>query len=352
MKIASSQLRMSASHAERRQHEVRESLRAWIGPRRPDFEGRESRPATSSFRIDLYHQARTAQAAGQPEAAATPDAEGAIAHGPQGLLKILIEMLTGRPVRVFDPEALEGGPGAASPETPAPERAARSGGNAGRGVEYDRRETLDESEQTHFSASGMIRTSDGREIEFHLDFELNRTWHEESNLSLRAGDGQRKDPLVLNFNGPAAQLSSRRFAFDLDADGQTEALPLLEQGSGFLALDINGDGHINDGRELFGALTGDGFADLASHDEDGNGWIDENDAIFEQLRLWSPAADGAGTLTRLEEHGIGALALSRLATPFELRSASNESLGALRTSGLYLNEDGSAGTLQQIDLTV
>ncbi len=352
MKIADSQLQMSSNHAERRQHTVRESLRTWIGPRRPDFEDRQSPVASSSSRVDLSDQARAAQAASEPGAAATREAEGAPAHSPQALLRILIEMLTGRPVRVFDPATLEGSPAVASSGTTDPERAAQPGGNAGWGVEYDRQETLDESEQTHFSARGVIRTGDGREIRFDLEFELNRTWHEESRLSLRAGDGQRKDPLVLNFDGTAAQLSSRRFAFDLDADGQTEAVPLLAQGSGFLALDTNGNGHIDDGRELFGTRTGDGFADLAPYDEDGNGWIDENDAVFEQLLLWSPAAGGTGTLTGLKAHGVGALSLARLATPFELRSASNESLGAVRTSGLYLNENGSAGTLQQIDLTV
>ena len=41
-------------------------------------------------------------------------------------------------------------------------------------------------------------------------------------------------------------------------------------GSGYLALDKNGDGTINDGSELFGTRNGDGFADLAQYDEDGN----------------------------------------------------------------------------------
>ncbi len=37
---------------------------------------------------------------------------------------------------------------------------------------------------------------------------------------------------------------------------------------------------INDGSELFGTSSGDGFKDLATYDEDENGWIDENDSIF------------------------------------------------------------------------
>lgn len=75
--------------------------------------------------------------------------------------------------------------------------------------------------------------------------------------------------------------------FDLDCDGKEEEISSLGKGSGFLALDKNGDGIINDGTELFGTKSGDGFADLAEYDEDGNGWIDEDDGIFSQLRIWT-----------------------------------------------------------------
>jgi hypothetical protein len=56
--------------------------------------------------------------------------------------------------------------------------------------------------------------------------------------------------------------------------------------------DRNGDGAIDHGRELSGATTGDGFAELAAYDEDGNGWIDENDSIYQHLRIWSKDAQG------------------------------------------------------------
>lgn len=54
-----------------------------------------------------------------------------------------------------------------------------------------------------------------------------------------------------------------------------------------MALDVNYDGIINDGRELFGPRTGNGFLELAEFDIDGNNWIDENDPIFEKLRIWT-----------------------------------------------------------------
>ena len=87
------------------------------------------------------------------------------------------------------------------------------------------------------------------------------------------------------------ELSDQTFYFDLDADGEEEEISMLK-GSGYLALDKNEDGIINDGSELFGTGNGDGFADLARYDEDGNGWIDENDSIWSKLKIWCKDENG------------------------------------------------------------
>lgn len=65
---------------------------------------------------------------------------------------------------------------------------------------------------------------------------------------------------------PAASLTERDFAFDIDLDGHADQIAFVGTGSGFLALDRNGDGEINDGSELFGPESGDGFAELAAYD--------------------------------------------------------------------------------------
>jgi hypothetical protein len=94
---------------------------------------------------------------------------------------------------------------------------------------------------------------------------MSRTYHEETNVSLRLGDAARKtDPLVLNFAGTAAQLTDQRFSFDLNADGSDEQINFVTPGSGFLVFDRNQDGKVNNGSELFGPTTGDGFQELAA----------------------------------------------------------------------------------------
>ena len=106
---------------------------------------------------------------------------------------------------------------------------------------------------------------------------------------------------------------------------------------------------MRDGRDLFGPSTGDGFAELRRYDEDGNGWIDQGDAVFERLRVWRPAANGPGKLESLQELGVGAIGLAQISSPFEFRDAANATTGYATNTGLYLTDEGRPDTVQQID---
>lgn len=353
MKIADAAIAMQGRHFAAARTEEHETLRAWIGQRRPDFEGTQTAPRIEAATppVQISAAAKSAQSA---EVDAIRQANDAVERDPfLLLLKTMIEWMTGEPVKVFDATLLQTDtppppPAKSSSAEAAPPTPAR----AGYGIEYDFHALHEEFEQTNFTAQGTILTADGREIDFRLDLTMTRHYREETHVSLRAGDGVRKDPLVINFAGTAAQLSSQRFKFDLDADGKAEDVPLLVGGSGYLALDLDGNGRVDSGAELFGPASGLGFAELAEHDEDGNGWIDESDDVFKRLLVWTPAADGVGTLAALAERNVGALHLGHAATPFELRGQGNQDLGATRASGIYLTESGEAGTLQEIDLTV
>ena len=123
----------------------------------------------------------------------------------------------------------------------------------------------------------------------------------------------------------------------------------VKKGSGFLAYDKNNDGIINDGNELFGPKTGDGFLELAEFDEDNNGWIDENDSIYNKLRIWTIAEDGTKKLFALGQKGIGAIYLENVNTAFSLKSQQNNLNGKIQKSGIFLRENGTAGTIQHID---
>lgn len=363
MKIASSDLAMQSQHTALARQESSETLRAWRGER-PDFEGMQSAVSNISEAARALFSGMNAVLpaptfeATTGEAQAIESASDAADNDPFLLMiKNMVEMLTGEEVRVFDMESFS------SELRHVESRAAVSGervqaaasGRAGWGMEYDAYRMREEFEQTSFSASGVVRTADGQEFSFTLDLQMTRHYREESRVSVRAGDAVRKDPLVVNFGGSAAQLAShagQRFLFDLDGDGEAELLPLFASGSGYLALDLDGNGRIDSGRELFGPATGKGFAELARHDDDGNGWIDENDTVFDRLSVWTPDVGTDGTLRSLAELDIGALALANAVTPFELRGPGNADLGLVKNTGIYLTEKGQAGSIQEIDLTV
>lgn len=268
------------------------------------------------------------------------------------LKALIVEMLTGRKVKTVDPSSLEGcsGEGASDAATgEGSEVAPREG--SGWGMIYERSQTHTESQQVSVAGSGLVRTADGREIGFQVELSMSREFVEHHKLNLRAGDAALVDPLVLNFEGTAAELSDVRFAFDLDGDGKDDDMPGLAPGSGYLALDRNENGAIDDGSELFGPKTGSGFQELAAYDEDGNGWIDEGDALFERLSLWEVDAQGE-RLSSLSERGVGAIFLGSLEAPFDLKDEENALQGRIARHGLFLEEDGTAGTVQELDLKV
>lgn len=209
----------------------------------------------------------------------------------------------------------------------------------------------EESEQTEFSTVGTVRTSDGREINFNLGLTMSRRFQEYTSTTSVGEFVQMTDPLVINLDTDMTTLSDQKFEFDLDCDGVKDSISQLGGGSGFLALDKNGDGVINDGSELFGTGSGDGFADLSAYDEDGNGWIDENDSVFEKLLVWTKDENGKDELYTLKEAGVGAMCLQKADTDFSLNSLkNNQTNGRIRSTGIFLYENGNVGTMQQLDL--
>jgi len=90
---------------------------------------------------------------------------------------------------------------------------------------------------------------------------------------------------------------------------------------------------------------------LAAYDSDGNQWIDENDAIYSKLRIWSKDENGQDRLIGLGQAGVGAIYLGHVSTDFTLKNAQNQTDGQIRSTGVYLNENGTVGTVQKVDLS-
>lgn len=212
-----------------------------------------------------------------------------------------------------------------------------------------------EEETTSYQATGKVLTEDGREINFNLELNMSRRFEEyyEKQIDSVSIHQLLLDPLVINFDGGIDSVSDQKFYFDLDSDGTEERISSLSKGSGFLALDANEDGVINDGSELFGTKSGDGFKDLSEYDSDNNGWIDENDDVFNKLKIYVQNEDGTQSLYTLKDKNVGAIYLGSTDTDFSMNNLSTNEVNAkIRQTGIFLYENGGVGTVQHVDLAM
>ncbi|WP_310599299.1 hypothetical protein [Desulfobulbus sp.] len=361
MKIAESAIQLASSRTATEYSERQESLTVWRPGKEPAQAGSRdnanstlkqqadqlAREAAKVSLSEAARQQRTAVLAESAEAEDSRLSDDSITDLNLRILKTLLEKLTGRKFETTEvPVAQQAG----QDQTPVQE-----GGQGGQlppgwGLRYERHETYHESESTTFNAQGTVVTADGQQIEIGIQLNMSRSFTSSMDEVLQIGQPALKDPLVINFNGTAAQLTQKTFSFDIDADGADNQIAFVGPGSGFLALDANNDGVINNGSELFGTKSGDGFADLAGHDSDHNGWIDENDSIFSRLRIWMKTESGEDKLLTLKDQGVGAIYLGRVDTPFSVKDDSNALQGQVRATGLFLFEKGGTGTMQQLDL--
>jgi hypothetical protein len=363
MRIASSNITMASKQTYLEVNEQSERLKIWVGQQRPNFEGKQALalllPENQPDVLELSDGVKPAQAT------AAKEEKDFFEPSEKDKMKIylverMVELLTGKKLKLSVPKVAKGKSNELQTQLPASNSFQSAQGvqptqgqpRQGWGLEYDYHQKHYEREEMSFAATGIIKTQDGKQIDFSLQLNMSREFKEEINLSIRAGDAVKVDPLVINFNGSAAQLTDTKFSFDLDSNGQAEQLSFVQPGSGFLALDLNNDGIINNGSELFGPNSGDGFGELAKYDQDGNQWIDENDAIYNKLRIWSKDEQGQDQLIALGQQGIGAIYLGHITTSFDLKQPDNQLQGQIKSSGVYLNENGSAGTVQEIDLVV
>ena len=208
-----------------------------------------------------------------------------------------------------------------------------------------KRETVD------FASTGQVTTADGRSIAFNINYHLSQEAWSNTSVDFKAGDAL-IDPLVLRLNEGPLSYSDDQIAFDLDVDSKDEKFRMPVDNAGFLFFDRNGNQVADNGSELFGPTTGSGFEELKVLDEDGNGWVDESDAAFKDLRIWIKSSDGSNRYLGLIEAGVGALFVGSVKTETGLYDSSRETIGKMKQTGIYLKENGESALIHEFDLKI
>lgn len=172
-----------------------------------------------------------------------------------------------------------------------------------------------------------------------------------ANIGVSAWNGV--DPLVLDLDGDGLELtglSDRSPVFDMDGDGFGERGGWVRPDDGFLVLDANSDGQVNDVSEMFGGQGASGFGELATHDLNLDGVIDASDAVFADLQVWRDLDQDrvvdAGELASLSELGITSIDLGSSSSTDEIAG------NAVLATGAFTRADGTGGLIADVGFRV
>lgn len=280
------------------------------------------------------------------------------------LLEKMIEYLTGKKFkfnylgykRLHDAVERKSAHASPQPQSQMPEQAASQNAPAQRaavgwGIHYREEETQYLKETVDFKSKGSVVTEDGRSIDFQINYHFSQEYWSSHSLEFKAGDAL-IDPLVIRLEDAPLAFSNDPISFDLDIDGANDTFKVPVDTAGMLFLDKNGNNVADDGSELFGPTTGKGFEELKALDSDQNGWIDEGDNAFKDMRIWVRSSDGSNRYLGLAEAGVGALFVGSVATEAGLYGNDTSQVGQMKNSSIYLKENGTASLVHELDFKV
>ena len=211
MKIASSDIQMASSRSLLETREKSETLTAWTG-KRPEMNlNPNSNRITAAAnqgqggitdRVTISNQQQPSELDRSADKTCSACDNGGSSGGTDNevsMLKLLVENMIGRSINIhsYSSTSSESAQTVSNtPEQSADQAAVAQGAQQGWGIEYDSKESYSRIESTSFSAQGIIKTSDGREINFAVNLEMKQEFYQESSVSFRAGDAVQKLSLI------------------------------------------------------------------------------------------------------------------------------------------------------------
>lgn len=220
---------------------------------------------------------------------------------------------------------------------------------------------------TDFETDARVQNPNNQPHEKSSVPKFNQDWRDDGYQCLapwadsnpfRSSKYHQYDPLVLDLDGDGIEtVAVSGFSgslFDHDNDGIRTATGWISKDDGLLVRDLNGNGIIDNGGELFGDNTllangqnaAHGYEALAELDSNADGKISADDVAFSLLKVWRDLnQDGisqSDELFQLDQVGIQSLNLQYQNTNQNLNG------NTLAQTGSYETADGQTRTMGDI----
>ena len=164
-------------------------------------------------------------------------------------------------------------------------------------------------------------------------------------------------PLALDLDGDGVETTTVESGvyFDHDDNGFAEKSGWVGKDDGLLVRDINNNGLIDDGTELFGnnsvlssgQKAANGFEALADLDSNSDGVFNSSDAAWNQVKVWKDANQNgevdSGELLTLEQAGVSGINLN-----YENETTTDENGNQHKQTGTFIKTDGTTGAVHDV----
>ena len=164
-------------------------------------------------------------------------------------------------------------------------------------------------------------------------------------------------PLVMDLDGDGVETNEENSTvhFDHDNNGFAESTGWVGKDDGLLVRDLNNNGQIDNGTELFGnnsvlssgEKAANGFEALADLDSNNDGVFNSSDTVWNQVKVWQDANSNGvvdeGELLTLEQANVSGINLD-----YNSSSTTDDNGNQHNQTGTFIKTDGTTGSIHDV----
>ena len=170
--------------------------------------------------------------------------------------------------------------------------------------------------------------------------------------------GEQASPLVIDLDGDGTVETNKENStvhFDHDNNGFAESTGWVGKDDGLLVRDINGNGQIDNGTELFGnnsvlssgEKAANGFEALADLDSNNDGVFNSSDTAWDDVKVWKDSNGNGivdeGELLTLTQAGVSGINLD-----YQDSTTTDENGNQHNQTGTFIKADGTTGSIHDV----